>query len=84
MFLFLSWKVRFGDMDLSSLQDNEDIVQEVRITKIIKHPKYVQGVGYFDIAVLQIEPIEFTANVRPICLPSSTNFRLDKYDQVSQ
>ncbi len=71
-----------GDIDLSSNQDDEDFVQELRITKIIKHPNYVQGVAYFDIAVLEIEPIEFTGYVRPVCLPSSEGFREDKYDQV--
>jgi hypothetical protein len=69
---------------LSSSTDDEDIVQEVRITKITKHPKYVEGLAYFDIAVLVIEPIEFTAYVRPVCLPSANNFSLDKYEGVSK
>ena len=74
--------MRFGDIDLSSQRDDEDIVQELRIIQITKHPKYVQGVAYFDTAVLEIEPIEFTGFVRPVCLPSSNNFKADKYDQV--
>jgi hypothetical protein len=82
---FISWRLRFGDVDLSSSADDEDdFVQEVRITKITKHPKYVEGVAYFDIAVLVIEPIEYTGHVRPVCLPSSKNFRVDKYDGVSK
>jgi hypothetical protein len=52
------------------------------ITKITQHPKYVQGVAYFDIAVLEIELVKFTANVRPICLPSSKGFRIDKFNHV--
>ncbi len=83
--IFLSWKLRFGDVDLSSSADDEDdFVQEVRITKITKHPKYVEGVAYFDIAVLIIEPIEYTGHVRPVCLPSSKDFMVDKYDGVSK
>ncbi len=82
---FFSWRLRFGDVDLSSRADDEDdFVQEVRITKITKHPKYVEGVAYFDIAVLIIEPIEYTGYVRPVCLPSSKDFRVDEYDRVSK
>jgi hypothetical protein len=81
---FFSWRLRFGDIDLSSTQDDEDFVQEFRITKITKHPKYVQEIAYFDIAVLELEPVEITAHVRPICLPSSKDFRMDKYDQVRE
>jgi hypothetical protein len=83
--IFLSWKLRFGDVDLSSSADDEDdFVQEVKITKITKHPKYVEGVAYFDIAVLIIEAIEYTGYVRPVCLPSSRDFRVDEYDRVSK
>ncbi len=80
---FNSWKLRFGDIDLSSNTDDEDIVQELRITRITKHPKYVEGVAYFDIAVLEIEPIEYTGYVRPVCMPSSKDFNVDKYEGVS-
>ena len=73
--------MRLGDKDLSSEQDDDD-VQELKIVRIKKHPKYVQGVAYFDVAVLEIEPIEFTAYVRPVCLPNSKDFRVDKYDKV--
>jgi hypothetical protein len=82
---FISWRLRFGDIDLSSRADDEDdFVQEVRITKITKHPKYVEGVAYFDIAVLEIEAIEYAGYVRPVCLPSSKDFMVDKYDGVSK
>jgi hypothetical protein len=84
LFYFLSWRVRFGDIDLSSNTDDKDIVQEVRITKITRHPKYVRGVAYFDIAVLETEPIEFTGYIRPVCLPSSKDFSVDKYEGVSK
>ena len=67
---------------MSSNTDDEDIVQELRITRITKHPKYVEGVAYFDIAVLEIEPIEYTAHVRTICLPSSKDFAVNKYEGV--
>jgi hypothetical protein len=44
--------VRFGDINLSTDRDDE-FVQEVRVTKIVQHPKYVRGVAYFDVAVLE-------------------------------
>jgi hypothetical protein len=61
---------------------DDEFVQEVKITKIAQHPAYVKGKAYFDIAVLETELVEITGNVRPICLPSSQDFRVDKYDQV--
>ena len=68
---------------MSSNRDDENIVQEVRITKLTKHPNYVEGIAYFDIAVLEIEPIEYTGYVRPVCMPSSKDFSVDKYEGVS-
>jgi hypothetical protein len=39
-YLFLSWKVRLGDLDLSTdYEGEEQIAQERKITKIAKHPK---------------------------------------------
>jgi hypothetical protein len=68
---------------LGSNADNEDMLQELKIAKITKHPKYQKGVAYFDVAVLEVDPVEFTGNVRPVCLPSSRNFNVDKYQQLS-
>ena len=73
--------VRFGDFNLAKENDDE-FVQEVKITKITTHPNYVNGVAYFDIAILEVELVKFTGQVRPICLPSSKNFRVDRFDQV--
>jgi glycosylphosphatidylinositol transamidase (GPIT) subunit GPI8 len=83
MILFYSWRLRFGDIDLSSSLDDEDLVQELNITKITKHPNYKQGVAYFDVAVLEVDPVEFTGNVRPVCLPTSKDFKVDRYEPVT-
>jgi hypothetical protein len=48
--------------------------------QIFKHPKYIVGIAYNDIAVLIIIPVEFTIRVRPICLPNPSNFKLDQYE----
>ena len=76
-----SWKLRFGDVNLKTAKDDE-FVQEVKISKITNHPQYTEGVAYFDIAVLEIEAVKFNANVRTICLPSSVDFKVDKFNQV--
>jgi hypothetical protein len=81
---FYRWRVRIGDTDLNSNEDDENFVEEVRITKITKHPKYVEGVAYFDIAVLEIELIQSTGYIRPVCLPSPNDFSMDKYEGVSK
>ena len=69
---------------MSSHLGDEDLVQEVKISKISKHPKYIHGVAYFDVAVLDVEPVEFTETVRPVCLRASRGFRVDRYEQVSK
>ena len=48
--------------------------------QIYKHPNYVLGKAYNDIAVLITAPVDFTIHVRPICLPMSSTFKLDQYE----
>ena len=73
--------MRFGDVNLKTSKDDE-FVQELKIKKISKHPKYIQGAAYFDVAVLEIELAKFSANVRQVCLPDSQTFSVDKFNQV--
>ena len=73
--------IRFGDVNLKTEKDDE-FVQEVKITKVIQHPKYNQGAYYFDVAVLEVDPVKLSANVRPVCLPDSQDFDVDKFNQV--
>ena len=66
-----------------SVFDGEDtIAQEVKVTRIAKHPEYKIGLAYFDVAVLEMEEIQFTEFVRPICLPDSKDFVEDRYEGV--
>ena len=78
-FFDFSWKVRLGDFNLAS-SDDDDHVQEFNIRTIYNHPKYVSGKAYFDIAVLVIPPVVFTSYVTPICLPKPSVFNLDQYE----
>ncbi|KAG8194143.1 hypothetical protein JTE90_000981 [Oedothorax gibbosus] len=50
---------------------NETTMQEFEVQRIIRHPNYVSGPSYdYDIALLKLKrPIEYSAVVRPICLP---------------
>ncbi len=72
-------KIRLGDTDLKSNTDDKN-VQEIEIEEIHKHPKYIEEVAYYDIAVLKVRPVVFTAHVKPICLPNPENFKIDKYE----
>lgn len=60
-------QIRVGVTDLST-----DDGQTRNITKVIEHPKYVDGVG--DIAMLVLDrPLEFSANVAPIELAETSD-----------
>ena len=81
---FFSGRLRFGDLDLTSAFEGEEkIAQEVKILDITKHPRYKTGQSYFDVAVLEMEEVQFTEAVRPICLPDSRDFVEDKYEGVT-
>ena len=58
----------FGVSNITNLNDPNRI--EKKIKKIYKHPKYVKGQIYYDVAVLEIEEKfnNFTPYVNPICL----------------
>jgi hypothetical protein len=73
--------VRLGDFNLANKTDDRN-VQESSIRKIFKHPKYLEGIAYYDIAVIKITPVEFNRRIRPICLPDPSNFKLDQFDDV--
>ncbi len=52
------------------------------IEKYFFHSKY-NGNAYFDIAVIQIASVNFSENLRPVCLPNPTNFETNRYDERS-
>ena len=74
-----SWRVRLGDQNLNSTDDDRNSIEkEVQATNT--HPKYLNGLAYYDAALLKIPYIEFTFFIRPICLPSSSSLDPYKYD----
>ncbi len=48
------------------------------------HPKFSFPMAYHDVAVWEMsEPVSYTNFVRPICLPSSSNDAVDRYQGFS-
>ena len=68
--------IRQGVPNLNQTKENGNTFS---IKKIFQHPEYI-GTAYYDIAVLEIAPVQFKANLRPICLPDSSDFTVNKYD----
>ena len=68
--------IRHGVSNLNLTRNNG---QTFEIIEAYKHPKYI-GTAYYDIAVLQIAPVKFNANLRPICLPDSLDFDINEYN----
>jgi hypothetical protein len=54
-----SWKIRIGDFDHSSTEDDDKLVV-LDINAIHIHPKYVTDVAYFDVAILETKPIQLS------------------------
>ncbi len=68
--------IRHGVANLSEIQTG----QNISIEKYFQHEKYIDESAYFDIAVLQIAPVEFSSQLQPICLPDPMKFKIDQYD----
>ena len=68
--IFYRWKIRIGDFDHASDEDNRN-ARNLDILKSFIHPQFKTNEAYFDIAILKTNPIELTSLISPICLPSS-------------
>ncbi len=73
---FCSYMIRHGVFNLNQTRNKG---QTFEIQETFTHPKY-NGSAYYDIAVLQIAPVTFNVHLRPICLPNSSNFNANAYD----
>ncbi|XP_057605680.1 suppressor of tumorigenicity 14 protein isoform X2 [Hippopotamus amphibius kiboko] len=66
------WTAYLGLHDQS--QRSVPGVQERRLQRIISHPFFNDFTFDYDIALLQLEqPVEYSATVRPICLPDAAH-----------
>jgi len=71
-----SWDVarmiaRLGDHNIKT--NNEVRHIERRVKKVVRHKSFNSRTLYNDVALLTLsEPVEFTEQIRPICLPSGS------------
>ncbi len=64
IFFFFSWKVRFGDFDLESTED--DVTSTERdVLKVFFHPDFDDAKLYFDVAIVKVDIVDFSIFVRP-------------------
>ena len=68
--------IRHGVKHLNQTRNQGQIFS---VEKKIRHPKYI-GTAYYDIAILKIAPVKFGPQLRPVCLPEPSNFKIDRYD----
>ncbi len=64
---------------VSNLNQTRNKGQTFEIQRTFTHPKYNIS-AYYDIAVLEIAPVTFNVHLRPICLPDSSDFTANAYD----
>ncbi|XP_011184647.2 venom serine protease Bi-VSP [Zeugodacus cucurbitae] len=70
--------VRLGEYDLSTNTETQH--QDLRVVKQEKHPSYNTANGRNDIGIVWLErDVQFTKNIKPICLPSSQQLRSKSY-----
>ena len=80
---FYSWRLRFGDFDLSSTDDDIG-VSERRLVNISTHQRHDNFQAYYDVAVITIAHINYTTSIRPICMPLDIlDFRTDAYSNYA-
>ena len=54
-------RVRFG----RNSKDFDEFVVTKRIRRVTKHPKYRRSIAYYDIAVVEIDNVEFNDQIAP-------------------
>ena len=60
-----------GEVDLDS-DPSDGLVFEMLNWQMIRHPKYVEGQMYYDVAMIFLDKrLDFDDRVRPICLPDA-------------
>ncbi len=73
--------VRVGDTDLgSAFDDSKAIKVPVDIIAVYRHPRYLRGQAYYNVAILRLKtPVNFSDHVLPICLPETASPDPDMY-----
>jgi hypothetical protein len=60
--LNFSFQIRLG---LANLSDNDESVSTKNIVRIVRHPKHRAAFAYYDIAVVQVDPVRFSDRIGP-------------------
>lgn len=64
--------VRLGDFNYGSENEHFQPI-DVKVAKVILHPKYMKKSLYDNIALIQLEhSVEFSMHIRPACLPETS------------
>ena len=58
------WKIRIGDDNHGSTADDRN-AKDLDILASFVHPNYNGDAAYFDVAVLETEPLNFSKSIRP-------------------
>jgi len=71
--------VTLGDHDVSK-SDGE---QKVRVCSVTNHPNYNAATTDYDFAILTLcDPVSFTTDISPACLPSSSSANYDNKEAI--
>lgn len=71
---------RIGDLDLDDSVNDGASPVDAQIDRIVPHPEYSTNPMLNDIALIHLKnPVQFTANIRPICLLSGAEYRANEY-----
>ena len=63
--------VRLGDYNIKTPTEVRHI--ERRVKRVVRHKNFNSRTLYNDVAILTLsEPVEFTEQIRPICLPTGS------------
>lgn len=63
--------VRLGDYNIKTNSEIRHV--ERRVKRVVRHRGFNSRTLYNDVAILTLsEPVEFTEEIRPICLPSGS------------
>jgi len=57
-----------GDRNHNSTDDDQNLVI-LNISRVSLHPDYDGVTAYYDVAVLETLPVNFSRAIMPICLP---------------
>lgn len=64
--------VNLGDHNIRTTYETQHVVKKVK--RVVRHRSFDSRTLYNDVALLTLEtPVQYSSNVRPICLPRSSH-----------